>query len=170
MLSGGRPPTGPTDASLGRLGDRASSVFGQSVDSGNIRRRKIDFSDRAECGFQFCVIDPQGDYARLERAVTVGDAKTPPSMVRSWRCWKRREGASSSTSGAELASAIMVTLRPDLVAPPTLEAVRLVLVIGTDAAAAMRSFCERTGHAAAQIDANPWSAAKRCCGIGGQLR
>src|SRR5258705_6644637 len=34
----------------------------------------------AERGFQFCVIDPEGDYAGLEGAVTVGDAKTPPSL------------------------------------------------------------------------------------------
>ena len=34
----------------------------------------------AECGFQFCVIDPEGDYAGLEDAVTVGDAKSPPSL------------------------------------------------------------------------------------------
>ena len=34
----------------------------------------------AERGFQFCVIDSEGDYAGLEGAVTVGDAKTPPSL------------------------------------------------------------------------------------------
>src|SRR6266481_4468234 len=34
----------------------------------------------AEGGFQFCVIDPEGDYAGLEGAVTVGDAKTPPRL------------------------------------------------------------------------------------------
>jgi HAD superfamily hydrolase (TIGR01484 family) len=34
----------------------------------------------AEGGFQFCVIDPEGDYAGLEGAVTVGDAKMPPSL------------------------------------------------------------------------------------------
>src|SRR4029077_16535881 len=34
----------------------------------------------AEGGFQFCVIDPEGEYAGLEGAVTVGDAKTPPSL------------------------------------------------------------------------------------------
>jgi CO dehydrogenase nickel-insertion accessory protein CooC1 len=34
----------------------------------------------AEGSFQFCVIDPEGNYAGLEGAVTVGDAKTPPSL------------------------------------------------------------------------------------------
>ena len=28
-----------------------------------------------ERGFQFCVIDPEGDYAEFENAVTLGDAK-----------------------------------------------------------------------------------------------
>ena len=41
------------------------------------------------------------------------------------------------------------------VALPALEAVRLVLTVGTDAAAAMRSFCQRTGNATPQIDARP---------------
>jgi hydroxymethylpyrimidine pyrophosphatase-like HAD family hydrolase len=30
--------------------------------------------------FQFCVLDPEGDYGELEDAVSVGDAKIPPSM------------------------------------------------------------------------------------------
>lgn len=34
----------------------------------------------AEAGFQFCVIDPEGDYSGLEGAVTVGDAKVPPRL------------------------------------------------------------------------------------------
>ena len=32
----------------------------------------------AERGFQFCVFDPEGDYAELEHAVSLGDAATPP--------------------------------------------------------------------------------------------
>ena len=31
-------------------------------------------------GFQFCVLDPEGDYQSLEGAVTVGDVKTAPSL------------------------------------------------------------------------------------------
>ncbi|MBZ9964585.1 HAD family hydrolase [Mesorhizobium sp. BR1-1-2] len=31
-----------------------------------------------EKGFQFCVLDPEGDYQELENVVVVGDAKTPP--------------------------------------------------------------------------------------------
>ncbi|HUC10290.1 MAG TPA: HAD-IIB family hydrolase [Stellaceae bacterium] len=34
----------------------------------------------AERGFQYCVIDPEGDYAGFEGAVTVGDPKTPPRL------------------------------------------------------------------------------------------
>ena len=33
-----------------------------------------------ECGFQFCVIDPEGDYAEFENAVTLGDAKHEPRL------------------------------------------------------------------------------------------
>jgi phosphoglycolate phosphatase (TIGR01487 family) len=33
-----------------------------------------------ERGFQFCVIDPEGDYAELENAVTLGDAKHEPRL------------------------------------------------------------------------------------------
>src|SRR5690606_19418100 len=32
----------------------------------------------AERGFEFCVLDPEGDYDELEHAVTIGDAQTPP--------------------------------------------------------------------------------------------
>ncbi len=35
------------------------------------------FSER---GFQFCVIDPEGDYAEIENAVTLGDAKHEPRL------------------------------------------------------------------------------------------
>ncbi len=55
----------------------------------------------------------------------------------------------------ELAANIAVTVRPDQVALPALEAVRLVLIVGTDAAAAMRSFCQRTGDATPDIDETP---------------
>lgn len=33
----------------------------------------------AERGLDFCVFDPEGDYAELEHAVSKGDAKTPPA-------------------------------------------------------------------------------------------
>jgi hypothetical protein len=33
-----------------------------------------------ERGFQFCVIDPEGDYAEFENAVTLGDAKHEPRL------------------------------------------------------------------------------------------
>jgi Helicase HerA, central domain len=31
-------------------------------------------------GFQFCVIDPEGDYAELDNAVSFGDAKHEPRL------------------------------------------------------------------------------------------
>ena len=34
----------------------------------------------AEKSLEFCVFDPEGDYAELEGAVSVGDAKTPPIL------------------------------------------------------------------------------------------
>jgi HAD superfamily hydrolase (TIGR01484 family) len=34
----------------------------------------------AESGFQFCVIDPEGDYAELEDAVVLGDARQQPRL------------------------------------------------------------------------------------------
>src|SRR5262245_52876038 len=36
---------------------------------------------RAEQGFQFCVIDPEGDYPTLGEAVTLGTAETPPTVA-----------------------------------------------------------------------------------------
>jgi HAD superfamily hydrolase (TIGR01484 family) len=33
-----------------------------------------------EKGFQFCVLDPEGDYQELENAVTLGDRKNPPTV------------------------------------------------------------------------------------------
>src|SRR4029077_19234412 len=33
-----------------------------------------------EGGFQFCVIDPEGDYAELENTVSLGDAKHEPRL------------------------------------------------------------------------------------------
>src|SRR2546421_5279770 len=33
-----------------------------------------------ERGFQLCVIDPEGDYADLENALALGDAKSPPRL------------------------------------------------------------------------------------------
>jgi hypothetical protein len=64
-------------------------------------------------------------------------------------------GTAAVSLPRELAASIMVTVRPDLVALPALEAVRLVLMVGTDASAALRSFCQRTGDATPRIDDRP---------------
>ena len=37
----------------------------------------------AEKALEFCVFDPEGDYAELEGAISVGDAKTPPILEES---------------------------------------------------------------------------------------
>jgi HAD superfamily hydrolase (TIGR01484 family) len=160
-----------------------------------------------ERGFQFCVIDPEGDYAGLEGAVTVGDIKTPPSLrevmelleepgrsvvvdltgldlaerprafadltpeLSKLRARTARPhwllidkahhmlpaalGTAAVSLPRELAASIVVTVWPDQVALPALEAVRLMLAVGSDAAAALRSFCERTGDVTPQIDAAP---------------
>ena len=34
----------------------------------------------AESGFQFCVIDPEGDYSELEDAIVLGDARQQPRL------------------------------------------------------------------------------------------
>jgi hypothetical protein len=161
----------------------------------------------AECGFQFCVIDPEGDYAGLEGAVTVGDAKTPPSMREALELlegpgrsvvvdltglelaerprafadlapelsklrartarphWLLIEeahhllpaglGTAAASLPRELAASIVVTVRPDHVAQPALEAVQLVLMVGADAATVLRSFCRCMGEATPQIDDKP---------------
>ena len=64
-------------------------------------------------------------------------------------------GTASVSLPRELAASIMVTVRPDLVALPALEAVRLVLMVGADASMALRSFCRRTGDVVPQIDDRP---------------
>jgi HAD superfamily hydrolase (TIGR01484 family) len=161
----------------------------------------------AAAGFQFCVIDPEGAYTGLGGAVTLGDARTPPSRrevvelleepgnsvvvdltaidlterarafaelapeLRKLRAQTARphwllideadhmlpagSGAASVSLPRELTACIVVTMRPEQVALPVLESVRLVLAVGTDAAAAMRAFCERTGVIMPQIDARP---------------
>jgi hypothetical protein len=161
----------------------------------------------AECGFQFCVFDPEGDYAGLEGAVTVGDAKTPPSLrevtelleepgrsvvvdltgvdladrprafaelileVTKLRSQTARPhwflideahhllpselGTAALSLPRELAACIVVAMRPEQVALPVLQAVRLLLMVGKDAAAAIRHFCERTGDVVPGIDSAP---------------
>ena len=153
------------------------------------------------------MIDPKGDYAGLEGAVTVGNAKTPPSLREVAELLEEPErsvvvdlsatdpaerprafaelipelgklhaqtarphwllideahhmlpsgsGTASVSLPCGLAASIVVTGCPEQVALPALDAVRLVLTVGTDAAVAMRSFCQRTGNATPQIDARP---------------
>ncbi len=161
----------------------------------------------AERGFQFCVIDPEGDYAGLEGAVTVGDTKTPPSLREAMELLEEpgrsvvvdltgidlaerprvfaelipelsklrsqtarphwllideahhllpsELGTAALSLPRDLAASIVVTGHPDQLALPVLEAVRLVLTVGANAAATMRAFCQRTGDATPRFDATP---------------
>ena len=54
-----------------------------------------------EQGFQFCVLDPEGDYDELENAVVVGDADNAAERrTRSSTCWRSRRTTSWSTCSA----------------------------------------------------------------------
>ena len=44
-----------------------------------------------ECGYQFAVIDPEGDYAGLENAVTFGDAGTVPNVEEALQVLARQD-------------------------------------------------------------------------------
>jgi hypothetical protein len=55
------------------------------TDRRHIRRRQVDSSEGLieniiERVFQLCAIDPEGDYADLEGALVLGDAKSPPRL------------------------------------------------------------------------------------------
>lgn len=162
-------------------------------------------------GFQFCVIDPEGDYAGLDGAVTVGDAKTPPRLHEILELLEQPEqnvvvdltgitlqdrpqllaeliphlcelrvrtarphwlvidethhmmppllGTASVTLPREFRGAVLITVRPEHVAPPALEAVQHALMLGEDAGAAMRSFFERVGVDGAEVDTGEIDAA-----------
>jgi HAD superfamily hydrolase (TIGR01484 family) len=45
-----------------------------------------------ESGFQFCVIDPEGDYAELEGAVVLGDARQQPRLAEILEILRRPDG------------------------------------------------------------------------------
>jgi hypothetical protein len=62
-------------------------------------------------------------------------------------------GTAALSLPRDLAASIVVTGHPDQLALPVLEAVRLVLTVGANAAATMRAFCQRTGDATPRFDA-----------------
>ncbi len=158
----------------------------------------------AEHGFQYCVVDPEGDYAGFDGAVTIGDPKTAPqqsqvldllaqpeqnvvvsltgvdiserprffaemlpdlSKLRAQTAhphWLLIDEAhhmlppalatAPVTLPRELDASILVTVHPDHMAQSALDAVRLVLTVGSEAGNALRSFCRRVGEAAPRID------------------
>ena len=183
----------------------------------------------ADGGFQYCVVDPEGDYAGFDGAVTVGDPKTPPrlgevmellaqphqsvvisltgvelaerpqffaqllpelSRLRAQRGrphWLLIDEAhhmlppalanAEVTVPRELAASILVTVHPDHLAPPALDAVGLVLTVGAAAVKSLRSLCTRIGEMTPRVDDRPlerseallWergtAAARRVCTI-----
>jgi HAD superfamily hydrolase (TIGR01484 family) len=46
----------------------------------------------AERGFEFCVLDPEGDYDELANAVSVGDNKAPPNVNEGLNLLRKAEG------------------------------------------------------------------------------
>ena len=60
------------EPSLGAVLIAGSSGIGKSTLATALTERM------AERGLEFCVLDPEGDYAELEHAVSKGDAKSPP--------------------------------------------------------------------------------------------
>jgi hypothetical protein len=150
-----------------------------------------------ERGFQFCVIDPEGDYAELENTVSLGDAKHEPRLQEAVEllrhpkenlvinllgvqlderpryfaklfpqlCQLRAETArphwmlvdeahhmmppewpTSANLPQRLEGTILVTVHPEHVARAALETVALVVAIGSDPAATLRSFCDALGE------------------------
>jgi HAD superfamily hydrolase (TIGR01484 family) len=58
----------------------------------------------AERAFQFCVIDPEGDYAELEDVVVLGDGKSPPRLAELLDLLRPpRESAVANLLGLEVA-------------------------------------------------------------------
>jgi phosphoglycolate phosphatase (TIGR01487 family) len=150
-----------------------------------------------ERGFQFCVIDPEGDYAELENTVSLGDPKHEPRLQEAVEllrhpkenlvinllgvqlderpryfaklfpqlCQLRAETArphwmlvdeahhmmppewpTSANLPQRLEGTILVTVHPEHVARAALETVALVVAIGSDPAATLRSFCDALGE------------------------
>ena len=44
----------------------------------------------AEQGYQFVVVDPEGDYSTLEGAVVLGDPQQAPTVDGASTCWRAR--------------------------------------------------------------------------------
>ncbi|MBV9858635.1 MAG: HAD-IIB family hydrolase [Alphaproteobacteria bacterium] len=158
----------------------------------------------AERGFQFCVIDPEGDYAGLDGTVTIGDPKTPPRLAAAIELLEQPDcnlvidltgidladrprffaallprlcelrvrtarpqwllideahhmlppalGSASVTLPLEFRGSILITVRPEHVAPPVLKSVTRTMTLGSEAGAAMRSFFERAGRQSPPFD------------------
>jgi hydroxymethylpyrimidine pyrophosphatase-like HAD family hydrolase len=63
------------------LHPQCGGVLIAGASSGGKSTAAIGFIEQiADRGFQFCIIDPEGDYDNLEGAVVLGDAKAPPRL------------------------------------------------------------------------------------------
>jgi hypothetical protein len=158
----------------------------------------VGFIERlAEQGFQFCVIDPEGDYPTLGEAVTLGTADTPPTVAGVVEVLVQpRRNAIVNLVGLPLADRpgffesllprleelraraghphwivideahhllpaggavpersrvdtlpglLMVTVHPELVAPPALASVEVVVGVGDGAERVVDDFCRALG-------------------------
>jgi HAD superfamily hydrolase (TIGR01484 family) len=149
-----------------------------------------------ERGFQFCVVDPEGDYAELENTVSFGDAKHEPRLQEAVELLRHPkenlvvnllgvqlderpryfaklfpqlyqlraetarphwilideahhmmppEWARAAHLPQRLEGTILVTVHPEHVARAVLESIALVVAVGSDPAATLRSFCGAVG-------------------------
>src|ERR1700730_2090582 len=160
----------------------------------------------AERGFQFCVIDPEGDYAELENTVSFGDAKHEPRLQEAVEllrhpkenllvnllgvqlderpryfatlfpqlCQLRAETArphwmlideahhmmppewaTAANLPQRLEGTILVTVHPEHVARAVLQTIALVVAVGPDPAATLRSFCGALSEAPPEMRDGP---------------
>src|ERR1700730_9699583 len=75
-------------------------------------------------GFQFCVIDPEGDYAELENTVSLGDAKHEPRLEEAVELLRHvKENLVINLLGGHCRGA-KSTFRPEASESPTMPAAR----------------------------------------------
>jgi 3-deoxy-D-manno-octulosonate 8-phosphate phosphatase KdsC-like HAD superfamily phosphatase len=152
----------------------------------------------AEQRYQYCLVDPEGDYEELDEAVSLGDSTRPPTVDEIMQLLRKpRQNASINLVGVTLSDRplffanlvaglqelraraarphwivideahhvlphiwaavpletsirykgiFMITVTPDEVAPKALEAVDLLLAVGTEPLAALEAFGRAVGQ------------------------
>jgi HAD superfamily hydrolase (TIGR01484 family) len=84
-----QPPLGRHDILLGRVDGQELRIhpYGGAIllagpsGSGKSTAAVGIIERLAECGYQFCLIDPEGDYEDVSAAVCLGDSKRPPGIT-----------------------------------------------------------------------------------------